>query len=91
VRVVGVSRDSPYSHIEWAKRLGLDYPLLSDWNGEAVRAFGVAQDLDGLLDTPQRACFVIDAGGVVRFAKRYAGSEVPDAEELVAAARALAG
>jgi peroxiredoxin len=90
VRVVGVSRDSPYSHIEWAKRLGLDYPLLSDWNGDAVRAFGVAQDMDGLLDTPVRSCFVIDGDGIVRFAKRYESSEVPDADELVAAARALA-
>jgi peroxiredoxin len=91
VRVVGVSRDSPYSHIEWARRLGLNYPLLSDWNAEAVRAFGVAQELDGLLDTPVRSCFVIDGGGVVRFAKAYKDSEVPDADELLAAARALSG
>jgi glutaredoxin-dependent peroxiredoxin len=91
VRVVGVSRDSPYSHIEWAKRLGLNFPLLSDWNGEAVRAFGVAQELDGLLDTPVRSCFVIDANGVVRFARLYASSEVPDAGELLAAAAALSG
>jgi glutaredoxin-dependent peroxiredoxin len=91
VRVVGVSRDSPYSHIEWAKRLGLNYPLLSDWNGEAVRAFGVAQELDGLLDSPVRSCFVIDAGGVVRFAKTYGSSQVPDADELLAAARLAAG
>jgi len=87
--VAGVSRDSPYSHIEWARRLGLDYPLLSDWNGDAVRAFGVSQDMDGLLDTPVRSCFVIDGGGVVRFSKAYETSQVPDADELVAAARAL--
>lgn len=91
MRVVGVSRDSPYSHIEWAKRLGLNFPLLSDWNGEAVRGFGVAQEMDGLLDTPVRSCFVIDAGGVVRFAKAYQDSEVPDADELLAAAGALLG
>jgi peroxiredoxin len=91
VRVVGVSRDSPYSHIEWARRLGLNYPLLSDWNGEAVRAFGVSQGLDGLLDTPVRSCFVVDGGGVVRFAKAYKDSEVPDADGLLAAARALSG
>ena len=41
MRVAAVSRDSPYSHIEWAKRLGLNFPLLSDWNGEAVHGFGV--------------------------------------------------
>jgi peroxiredoxin len=86
-----VSRDSPYSHIEWAKRLGLNFPLLSDWNGEAVRGFGVAQEMDGLLDTPVRSCFVIGGDGVVRFAKSYKDSEVPDADELLAAASALSG
>lgn len=91
MRVAGVSRDSPYSHIEWAKRLGLNFPLLSDWNGEAVRGFGVAQEMDGLLDTPVRSCFVIDRDGVVRFSRVYASSEVPDADELLAAAVALSG
>ena len=91
MRVVAVSRDSPYSHIEWAKRLGLNFPLLSDWNGEAVRGFGVSQTLDGLLDTPVRSCFVIDGDGVVRFSRIYANSEVPDADELLAAADALSG
>jgi peroxiredoxin len=89
--VAGVSRDSPYSHIEWAKRLGLNFPLLSDWNGEAVRGFGVAQEMDGLLDTPVRSCFLIDRDGVVRFSRVYASSEVPDADELLAAAVALSG
>ena len=89
MRLAGVSRDSPYSHIEWAKRLGLDYPLLSDWNAEAVHAFGVAQVEDGLIDTPVRSCFLIDRAGIVRFAKRYGGDQVPDADELLAAARAL--
>ncbi len=91
MRVAGVSRDSPYSHIEWAKRLGLNFPLLSDWNGEAVRGFGVAQEMDGLLDTPVRSCFLIDRDGVVRFSRVYASSEVPDADELLAAAVALSG
>jgi peroxiredoxin len=89
VRVVGVSRDSPYSHINWAKRLGLSYPLLSDWNGEAVRAFGVAQELDGLLDTPVRSCFIVDSSAVVRFAKSYEDSQVPDVDQLLATARAM--
>jgi glutaredoxin-dependent peroxiredoxin len=89
VRIAGVSRDSPYSHIEWAKRLGLNFPLLSDWNAEAVRAFGVAHDTDGLRDTPVRSCFVIDGEGVVRFSRKYDDSEVPDADVLLAAARAL--
>ena len=89
--IVGVSRDSPYSHLEWARRLGLTFPLLSDWNAEAVRAFGVGQTLDGLEDTPVRSAFTADAGGTIRFARRYADGEVPDIAELVEQAEAVGG
>jgi len=54
-----------------------------------VRAFGVAQDLDGLVDTPVRSCFLIDGAGVVRGAWRYEDDEVPDVEELARAAVSL--
>ena len=87
--VVGVSRDSPYSHIEWSRRLSLGYPLLSDWNAEAVRAFGVSQDMDGLADTPVRSVFVVDGEGVVRAAHRYGDGELPDVEQLLDEAAAL--
>jgi peroxiredoxin len=62
---------------------------LSDWNGEAVRAFGVSQTLDGLTGTPVRSCFLVDADSTLRRAWRYADDELPDADELLAAARAL--
>jgi peroxiredoxin len=90
VRIAAVSRDSPYSHKKYAEQQWLDYPLLTDWTGEAVRAFGVAQELDGLVDTPVRSCFLIDGGGVIRSAWRYDDDEVPDVEELARAAVSLA-
>ena len=43
-----ISRDSPWTHIAWMQALDLDFGLLSDWNGEAVRGFGVAQDFRGM-------------------------------------------
>ena len=89
VRIAAVSRDSPYSHKKWAEQQWLDYPLLSDWTGEAVRAFGVAQDVDGLVDTPVRSCFLIDGEAVIRGAWRYGDDEVPDIEELARAAVSL--
>jgi len=89
VRIAAVSRDSPYSHKQWAEQQWLDYPLLSDWTGEAVRAFGVAQELDGLVDTPVRSCFLIDGDGVIHGAWRYGDDEVPDIEELARAAVSL--
>ncbi len=90
MRIFGVSRDSPYSHRSYAEQQWLTYELLSDWTGDAVRAFGVAQTLDGLTDTPVRSCFLIDAGGIVRARWRYADDEVPDVEQLLSACRGLA-
>ena len=74
-RVYGISRDSVWSHASWAQALGVEaIPLLSDWNGEAARGFGVT--------------FLIDGGDTVRAAWAYAGSELPDVDAILAAARA---
>src|SRR5688500_18753213 len=88
VRVMAVSRDSPYTHVAWSQVLELGFPLLSDWNGEAVEAFGVAHTYVGMQGVARRSAFLVDEGGTVRGAWRYGTSEVPDADELVAAARA---
>jgi glutaredoxin-dependent peroxiredoxin len=89
VRVLGISRDSPWTHIAWAQALDLDFPLLSDWNAEAVHGFGIAQDHRGMQDVAERSAFLIDTGGTVRGAWRYEPSEVPDMDELLSAAQAL--
>ncbi len=91
MRLFGVSRDSPYSHRRYAEQQWLTYPLLSDWSGEAVRAFGVAQTLDGLADTPVRSCFLVDGDGIIRGAWRYGDDDVPDVDELLTAAHDLGG
>jgi peroxiredoxin len=69
--------------------LDLTFPLLSDWNAEAVRAFGVAHDFRGFKEVAERAAFLIDRDGTVRGAWRYETAEVPDFDELLAAAQAL--
>jgi peroxiredoxin len=89
VRPMAASRDSAWSHVAWMQALDLSFPLLSDWNGEAIRGLGIARDYRGMKDVAERAAFLIDAEGTVRGAWRYEDSEVPDFEELVAAARAL--
>jgi peroxiredoxin len=89
VRVAAISRDSPYTHIAWSQVLELDFPLLSDWNAEAVEAFGVGQTYVGMRGVARRSAFLIDKDGTVRGAWRYGTSEVPDADVLVAAAHAL--
>ena len=87
MRVFGISRDSPWTHIAWSQTLDLTFPLLSDWNAEAVRGFGIAFDFRGLRDVARRSTFLVDQGGTVRGAWRYATDEVPDFDELLKAAQ----
>ena len=63
--------------------------MLSDWNGDATRGFGVAFEHRGLRDVSERSAFLIDGDGVVRGAWRYETTELPDFDELLAAAQAL--
>ncbi len=86
----GISRDSPYSHVAWKEALDLEIPLLSDWNGEAVRGFGIGRTYQGLDDIPERAAFLLDADGVVIGAWRYEARELPDFDELLGVAQTRA-
>jgi glutaredoxin-dependent peroxiredoxin len=69
--------------------LDLDFPLLSDWNAEATRGFGVAFDFRGLRDVSGRSAFLVDGEGVIRGAWSYDTSELPDFDVLLEAAEAL--
>jgi peroxiredoxin len=89
VQPYAISRDSPWTHVAWTQALDLDFPLLSDWNGDATHGFGVAIEHRGLRDVSERSAFLIDNAGVVRGAWRYEATEIPDFDELLAAAKAL--
>jgi glutaredoxin-dependent peroxiredoxin len=89
VQPYAISRDSPWTHVAWTQALDLDFPLLSDWNGDATHGFGVAFEHRGLRDVSARSAFLIDGDGVVRGAWRYETAELPDFDELLAAAQAL--
>jgi peroxiredoxin len=54
-----------------------------------VRAFDVTFEFRGLRDVARRSAFVIDEGGTVRGAWKYATDEVPDFDEPLRALRAL--
>ncbi len=88
MRAFGVSRDSFYSHRAWKEALGIETPLLSDWNGDLSRQLGVARERRGLADVPERAAILVGDDGTVRGTWRYADSEVPDFDALLAAVRA---
>jgi len=89
VNVYAISRDSPWTHIAWSQTLDLNFPLLSDWNAEAVRSFDIAFEFRGLRDVAQRSAFLVDEAGTVRGAWGYGTSELPDFDVLLAAAQAL--
>jgi peroxiredoxin len=88
VRPFGISRDSAWTHIAWSQTLDLSFPLLSDWNGDAVRAFGVESEFRGHLGVAERSAFLVDPDGTVRGAWRYDTAEVPDFDEVLRAAQA---
>jgi glutaredoxin-dependent peroxiredoxin len=89
VQRVGISRDSPWTHIAWTQALDLNFPLLSDWNAEAVRAFELGREFRGYKDIPVRSAFLVDTTGTIRDAWRYEDSEVPDFDALVGAAKMI--
>lgn len=62
---------------------------MSDWNADATRGFGVAHEYRGMKDVAERTAFLVGDDGTVRGAWRYGAREVPDFDELLAAAQAL--
>ena len=87
IRPFGISRDSAWSHRAWAETLGVDVPLLSDWNGDATRGFGVQFELQGMKAVAARSAFLIE-GDTVR-ASWMLGREMPDVDAVIAAASSL--
>ena len=73
-QVLGISTDSPFSHENWAKSVGIShYPLLSDIQRATVRDYGVYW---ADWNANSRATFVIDKQGVIRL--KHIGPLTPD-------------
>jgi len=88
-QVLGISTDSVYSNEAWAKTLGgLLYPLLSDFwpHGKTAVDYGILRGTG----TTERAIFVVDEAGVIRYIDIHPISEVPPLSKILAALDALA-
>ena len=74
-QALGISTDSPFSHENWARAVGIshrDYGVYSpDWNANS------------------RATFVIDKTGTIRFIERYGRGELPDPDRILAEVKKL--
>jgi peroxiredoxin len=64
--LVGISVDGVWCHLAFAKDRKLHFPLLADFEpkGAVARAYGVYREQDG---TSERALFVIDESGTIRW------------------------
>jgi len=89
VQKFGISRDSPWSHIAWTQALDLNFPLLSDWNGEAIHGLEITREFRGFRGVARRSSFLVDQTGTIRGAWAYDDSEVPDLDVLLEAAKVL--
>ena len=70
--VLGVSVDSLFTLGKFKEEQKLNFPLLSDFNKDAAKAFGVLYETFpafGMQGVSKRAAFVIDKEGVVRYAE----------------------
>src|SRR5436305_12163327 len=81
-QVLGTSTDSPFSHENWAKAVGIShYPLLSDVQRTAAKAYGVYWP-DWNANT--RATFLVDKTAKVRVVEKYVKGELPDPDTALA-------
>ncbi len=64
--LLGVSVDGVWSHLAFAQQRKLHFPLLADFEpkGAVARRYGVYRDAEGITE---RALFVIDKEGIVRW------------------------
>ncbi len=69
VCVLGISGDSAFSHLAFAERYSLQFPLFSDSVGEVAERYGVLyEEFKGHKRVPKRALFVIDGRQRIRYA-----------------------
>jgi len=66
--VLGITVDTFFALGAWRKAENLGITLLSDFNKDVIRAYGVVNpDMIGLKDIAKRSIFVIDKNGIVRY------------------------
>jgi len=65
-QIIGISVDGAWCHAAFARDRKLHFPLIADFEpkGEVARRYGVWRAEDG---TSERALFVIDGDGVIRW------------------------
>jgi peroxiredoxin len=86
--LLGISVDGVWSHLAFAKDRNLHFPLLADFEpkGDVARAYQVYRATEG---TSERALYVIDADGIVRWSYVSPVGVNPGAEGILRALESL--
>jgi len=69
-QVIGISVNDPFSNKAFAEKNMLGFPLLSDYNREVIRTYGIeVADFAGLkgYTVAERSVFVVDRKGTIRY------------------------
>jgi peroxiredoxin len=68
---VGISTDFPPAAAAWSEKLGLTFPLVSDFGRKTLEAYGFLETnpQHPLYRYAKRAYVIIDKSGVVRYKK----------------------
>jgi peroxiredoxin len=87
-QLIGISTDGVWCHLAFARDRTLQFPLLSDFEpkGSVARTYGVYRPADG---TSERALFVIDEEGIIRWSHIAPTGVNPGAEDILAALQDL--
>jgi glutaredoxin-dependent peroxiredoxin len=88
-QVYGISGDNPFAQEAWAQKERIGVTLLSDYEHEVAREYGIVYDSFlpernlGMGGVPKRAAFVIDKNGVIQHADvRDDARELPDFDKI---------
>ena len=86
---MAIAVTATFSQRAFARSLGVDFPLLSDWDGVVAAAYGAQYDVwKDHVGVAKRSVFVIDTEGRIRYRWQTDDALVlPDLEEAIEALR----
>lgn len=82
---VAIAVTATFSQMAFAESLGIDFPLLSDWEGAVSAAYGARYDMwKGHVGLAKRSIFLVDPTGTIRYAWQTDDALVlPDLAEVM--------
>ena len=81
---MGLAVTPTFAQMAFARSLAVEFPLLSDWEGSAARAYGVRYEIwKGHRGLAKRSLFVVGKDGIVRY--RWVTDDALELPDLSAA------